>query len=747
MNSLEQRIVHHPELGLEYAEAYPDEAPQVLQLILPRLNAEQFLQALELAVPLDVPELRRELAEEAIRREIELSEKYLQLFLADEDPAARARALVLFDRFASKNPERVSRYLHEENPDLAARAAKHILTSAAAPNMFAREDALRRVLELRRFDILAEALDRHPELAPSVARSLRWKELEPDPYLARVLLKTGIGRLGPAEDVAAALTTVFRYFPEELEAVFASGCGKSFAEAIRALDTPLAARVIRAAAKSSRIEAGELAAALAALFSESTDKKWPAGRRRDREPDVFFALDSIVAEELPHCELLPDSLHRRDAAVEKQFEESASGALTLKLAGEPGTPEQIRRLVERWWKEQATAEEWGLLLPVAAVNRARCLPIAILRAPPEAVAALGELGADAGLVERAAERSDALEVLTALARRSSDREAAGWARALLAARGGQLAPPDDLGICVDTLSAMHLRDGVEYTAEQRAYADAVLAAPRELVLVHDKLARALHALVRLAGAAAIELWIEAIPRPNVDSYTGYLLREVRALEQAPRLAAALSALPSERLDKILSENKLAPELAIVWARSPKTPVVLRAHAAWAVIQQEDFDPAKYDLSRDIDLAARILALRRFSANNYPVALAVRELARAAGDGDDRAAELRTQVLELCRSERMAALVLETLIDFLRNQLRNTKGVRSAHPRKLLAWIEAAGWTRDIRFADDLKKIAQQLQAPENAELVEPLKIALSEIHKQSAMNAAGVVKLALRSLA
>ncbi|HEY8209428.1 MAG TPA: hypothetical protein VIG99_18190, partial [Myxococcaceae bacterium] len=260
---------------------------------------------------------------------------------------------------------------------------------------------------------------------------------------------------------------------------------------------------------------------------------------------------------------------------------------------------------------------------------------------------------------------------------------------------------------------------------------------------------------------------------------GLVLRTTRKLGQESRekalsLAFALNPLPlgclfeevlwdphvvddPERNARLLSRMEahlgwiewhlpeVSPELLLRWARSPKSPVGVRARALHAVGSRRDFDPASCDFSGDPTLTLAFLEYAGQQQGMQAFELAVR---RAIADVVDAAGRPTTTPAESGVLDHLLELLSRAAKvhpDFLRETLRHRlwqKLKKTSYARGRLtepldsvsAWLEALAWLgdgKDHRESAVVSDLRNRLNPREVASLSQPLALAAAELQRAS----------------
>jgi len=266
---------------------------------------------------------------------------------------------------------------------------------------------------------------------------------------------------------------------------------------------------------------------------------------------------------------------------------------------------------------------------------------------------------------------------------------------------------------------------------------------------------------------------------------GLVLRTVRNLgqelrEKALSLAFALNPLPlglfgevlldpivvksPERNAQLLSRMEahlgvielhlpeISPELLLRWARSPKTPVGVRARALHAVSSRQDFDPSSCDFSGNLTLTLAFLEYAGQQPERQAFELAVH---RAIADVVDAAGRPTTTPAETGILERLLELLsraAELHPEFLRATLRHrlwqkikktsyAKGHLTEPINSVSAWLEALAWlgdSKDHRESAVVSELRKRLNPRELGSLYQPLALAAAELQRTSGVAEAAV---------
>ncbi|HYV49505.1 MAG TPA: hypothetical protein VFA20_31820 [Myxococcaceae bacterium] len=231
-----------------------------------------------------------------------------------------------------------------------------------------------------------------------------------------------------------------------------------------------------------------------------------------------------------------------------------------------------------------------------------------------------------------------------------------------------------------------------------------------------------------------------------------VLLDPRVVDSPERNASFLSRMEAHLgvIEEYLPQ--IAPELLLRWARSPKTPVGVRARALYAVSSRRDFDPASCDFSGSLALTLAFLEYAGQQQEQQAFELAVH---RAIADVVDAAGRPATTPAETGILDRLLELLsraAEVHPDFLRATLRHrlwqklkktsyAKGRLTEPLNSVSAWLEALAWlgdSKDHRESAVVSELRERLNPRELGSLYQPLALAATELQRTSGVAEASV---------
>jgi hypothetical protein len=347
--------------------------------------------------------------------------------------------------------------------------------------------------------------------------------------------------------------------------------------------------------------------------------------------------------------------------------------------------------------------------------------------------------------------------------------------------GEQVMPFNELALQVALVAQQWPGDasaGVPWMVPQ---VEALLATDgATLCATSAPLGRALHRAMSIAKAAeredlfrqAFEAWLLALKdSASIDS-TSSILRDHVSVDDKVKLrqvAERIASLPPSQREKAL--RHLPVPLATAWARSPKTPHEVRIEAAWAALQDPDFNARDCDLSTDPRLVATLLdrvEIRREFGGGLRGPLGVlKVLLRATVNllvreppSSEELEEQAQPYFRLRQGLRMwmlagdelgpelAESLREDLVDRVKNSLREVHhkdGQLTVH-LKVTAWLRCSAILRDPRLLEVVKTLGNHLSDRERVLLNEPLESALQELTLPRNQDDVEAVVMAVRAL-